>query len=226
MLDSTGYERREKVQCFMCERVYWEFSAYTPQFGHCGEKLNIGACIQNGFGHEPMKNWKGSKLFKIKAHTNHLRTNFNTAEDALQCSHQPHHYRGYRMPDFGHYLGQTVWACAACVKFYETKAAQTKTTFAEIVDAAVWDEIQSDYGNVSGILLTRGVLTIKNGRACSVRSLPSGLKDYIEKAITKIYNAVSHVNPESIHPRAAKTIKNLYRLFDPKKKRLFVSAKS
>lgn len=226
MLDSTGYERREKVQCFMCERVCWEFQAYTPQVGHCGEELNVGTCIENGFGHEPMKNWKGSKLFKIAAHTNHLRTHFNTAEYVLQCSHEPHHYRGYRMPDFGHYLGQTVWVCADCVAFYEAEAVKNTTTLAEIIDAAVWDEIQSDYGNVSGMLFTRGVLTLKNGRACSFRSLPSGFKDYVEKTIIKLYNAVSHINPESTHPGAAKNIKKLYRLFDPKKKRVFVAAKS
>ncbi len=215
MLDSTGYTRTERVECFMCERVHWEFKAYTPQVGHCGEKLNVGTCIENGATGSKMKNFTGSKLFLIEKFSGESADSkdrhLNVSEYELKYSHQPYHYNGDKMPDFGHYLGQVVWVCAGCVKHYEVEAIKTNSAFLEIMDDAIWDHIQEAYGNISGVLLTFGVLST-TCRPKTLKSMPENLMNWAKKTIAKLSNTVRGANPKWLHKGAVRGVKELYNL--------------
>ena len=113
-LDSTGAHPRRLIPCFICEVTRLQYTAYIPEWGHGGEKLDVGSCMAP---HDrEIKNLAGAKFFELHPGSKDLLV---PQEAELRISGEPYHYRGYREPDFGDRPHQVVFICRRCVELHE-----------------------------------------------------------------------------------------------------------
>lgn len=148
MLDSTGNHFEQKVVCFLCDRNKIKLHVYTPKYGHMGEKLNCGSCIEVDLFDSGAfcKQLIGGKFYELKQSNGRDRNNDQDLlfifpeEYQLQRSGQIYHYGGYELPNFGEDAGCVVWICAKCAKHNSaTLPAAISSKFIEKLDHRLGD---------------------------------------------------------------------------------------
>lgn len=114
MLDSYGDTRTESVLCILCGRKI-EYKTYEPEFGHAGESLSVGKCIEL----DGSQDLQVAQLLKIVRHIPWDENSVGAADileiiTGLESSPEQYHYGGFKIPNFGDDKNCVFCICRTC----------------------------------------------------------------------------------------------------------------
>lgn len=170
-VDSTGWNDSKKVQCFICNENPIQFRTYTPKYGHSGEALNVGTCIEpHRFGDEDSI-LKEGQLFEIKpfdkSESQKLGLKHSNGSDyelpvwfketQLHTSSQIYHYNGFVLPDFGDSMNHTFYVCKECL-------SANKENLHKALEKVYYDKVNERMGDFLWVLV-RDVGLLDNCRS-------------------------------------------------------------
>ena len=213
MLDSTGLNGRESVDCFLCNGNELKFEVYKPEVGHMGEALNLPYCMSpHG---EEIENISGARFFQINPYDkyspqvaeNGYPTPVFFEEVNLNRSLDPYHYRGYLLPDFGSNVGQVVYVCNACTVSRSGDLLQSLSEF-------FYKEANLQLGLFLGYIFNSGLFLVSRELAGrKFKRLKEYERGHIMKCFKQVFHNVSSMEPTESNSAFLRELKKLEKVF-------------
>lgn len=207
MLDSTGSRLGKEIPCFVCEGNKLSFVVYTPKYGHDGNPLKVGSCIER----DTLKHLDGSLLLEVRPYREMPEYAVRDGSEplvfkktSLIINKELYHYNGFHIPDFGWSIGQTIWVCSSCSKCQEDELVHK-------LSRSFYQKVSREMEVVVYQLFSLGILEIAPTTKTKLRRvLKKDKKELLDNLNTLVAVLQSMNNTESV-TLARRKLKQVYK---------------